>query len=133
MSNVIAIALAAILSVESNCGRDKRNGDNGRAVGDFQTWCIAVDEANRVEKIMAKRENRVPRKWSHSDRHSHERSREMCRTTLVWHYMRGTTNSVDLACKWNIPYKRHANPKYRTKIARAISEQQKSKKEGTRL
>ena len=132
MSNVIAIALAAILSVESNCGRNKQNGDNGRAVGDFQTWRIAVDEANRVEKIMAKREKRVPRKWSYSDRHSHERSREMCHTTLVWHYMRGTTNSVDLACKWNAPYKRNANPKYRAKITVAINNQKKQK-EGIEL
>ena len=132
MSNVIAIALAAILSVESSGGRDLRVGDNGRAVGSFQTWRIAVDEANRVEKIMAKREKRVPRKWSYSDRHSHERSREMCRTTLVWHYMRGTTNSVDLACKWNVPYKRHANPKYRAKITIAVNEQKKQK-EGIEL
>ena len=132
MSNVIAIALAAILSVESSGGRDLRVGDNGRAVGSFQIWRIAVDEANRVEKIMAKREKRVPRKWSYSDRHSHERSREMCRTTLVWHYMRGTTNSVDLACKWNAPYKRHANPKYRAKITVAINNQKKQK-EGIEL
>ena len=132
MSNVIAIALAAILSVESSGGRDLRVGDNGRAVGSFQIWRIAVDEANRVEKIMAKREKRSPRRWSYSERKSHEKSTEMCRTTLVWHYLRGTTNAVDLACKWNTPYK-PPNPKYRAKIARAISEQQKSKKEGTRL
>jgi hypothetical protein len=50
MINIIAIAMAAVLAVESQNGADKRAGDGGRAVGAFQTWPIAVNEASQRQR-----------------------------------------------------------------------------------
>ena len=120
MSNVIAIAMAAVLAVESQNGADKRAGDGGRAVGAFQTWPVAVREANRIESIMARREGRTARKWRVSDRSSFGRSRDMCEVTLRWHYRRGVADPVALACKWRNPYS--ACPEWhRRKIEKAVT------------
>ena len=119
MTNIIAIAMAAILSVESQNGADKRTGDGGRAVGAFQMWPVAVREANRIESIMARREGRRPRKWRVSDRVDIDWSMEMCEATLLWHYGRGVKCPVELACRWRNPYSRC--PRWhRRKIEKAI-------------
>lgn len=116
---IIAMAMTAIISVESNNGVDRRTGDGGRAVGVYQMWPVAVREANRIESIMARREGRRPRKWTLSDRHCSERSRQMCETTMIWHYRRGVKCPVELACKWRNPYS--ACPEWhRRKIRKAI-------------
>jgi hypothetical protein len=119
MTNIIAMALAAVLAVESQNGADKRTGDGGRAVGAFQMWPVAVQEANRIESIMARREGRRPRKWRVSDRVDIDRSMEMCEVTMVWHYRRGVTDPVELACRWRNPYS--ACPEWhRRKIEKAV-------------
>ena len=124
MTNVIAIALAAVLAVESQNGADKRTGDGGRAAGSFQMWPVAVREANRIESVMARREGRRPRKWRVSDRYSFDRSREMCETTMKWHHRRGVTDPVALACKWRNPYSR-CPEWHRRKIAKAVKKEVK--------
>ena len=124
MSNVIAMALAAVLAVESRNCADKRTGDGGRAVGAFQMWPVAVREANRIESIMARREGRRPRKWRVWDRASFVRSSEMCEATLRWHYRRGVTDPVALACKWRNPYSR-CPEWHRRKIAKAVKKEVK--------
>ena len=119
MTNIIAIALAAVLAVESQNGADRRTGDGGRAVGAFQMWPVAVQEANRIESIMARREGRRPRKWRVSDRVDIDRSMEMCGATLLWHYGHGVKCPVELACRWRNPYSRC--PRWhRRKIEKAI-------------
>ena len=119
MTNIIAMALAAVLAVESKNGADRRTGDGGRAVGAFQMWPVAVQEANRIESIMARREGHRPRKWRVCERDSVDVAREMCEVTLRWHYRRGVTDPVALACKWRNPYSRC--PRWhRRKIEKAI-------------
>ena len=121
MTNIIAMALAAILAVESQNGADKRTGDGGRAAGAFQMWPVAVREANRVESVMARREGRRPRKWRVYERADIDKAREMCEATLRWHYRRGVTDPVALACKWRNPYSR-CPEWHRRKIAKAVTE-----------
>ena len=119
MSNVIAMALAACLSVESSNGIDTRIGDGGRAVGVLQVHPVAVREANRVERIMARRQGRVAKKWTLADRRCPVNSAEMCRATLEWHYRRGVKCPVELACKWRNQYSRCPSW-HRAKIEREI-------------
>lgn len=124
MTDIIALVVAAILSVESSGGKDLRNGDDGRAVGPYQMWTIAVDEANRIENTYARRSVRAPRVWSYADRADPVRSREMCELTMIWHYRRGVTNAVDLACRWNRP-DGGLKMTYRKKIKRAIEKRKR--------
>ena len=119
MTDIIALVVAAILSVESSGGKDLRNGDDGRAVGPYQMWTIAVDEAKRIENTYARAFLRAPRVWSYADRGDAVRSREMCEVTMIWHYRRGVTNAVDLACRWNRP-DGGLNVAYRNKIKQSI-------------
>ena len=119
MTNAIAIALCAILSVESRNGADTRTGDGGRAVGHFQIWPVAVFEANRVERIMARQEKRKARRWNLADRKCPVKSREMGEVTMRWHYRRGVTEPIRLACKWRNPYSR-CPEWHRAKIERAM-------------
>lgn len=121
MTNMIAVAVAAVLAVESNNATDMRTGDGGRAVGAFQMWRVSVREANRIESIMARREGRRPRKWRDSDRHNSDKAREMCEVTMRWHYMRGVKCPVELACKWRNPYSRCPDW-HRHKIRKAVGE-----------
>lgn len=103
MTNLIAQIVAALILVESN-GNPAAIGDGGRAVGVLQMWPVAVEEANRIERIEAKREGRAARTWTLADRRSVEASREMCAVTLRFHYRRGTRGAVELAGKWRNPY-----------------------------
>lgn len=119
MTNTLAIALCAILSVESRNGTDTRTGDGGRAVGHYQMWPVAVLEANRVERIMARHENRKARRWTLANRKCPVKSREMCETTMRWHYRRGVTDPVCLACRWRNPYSPD-NAGYRSKVRKAV-------------
>ena len=119
MTNIIAMALAAVLAVESKNGADRRTGDGGRAVGAFQMWPVAVQEASRVESIMARREGRRPHKWRVSERADIDKAREMCEVTMVWHYRRGVRCPVELACKWRNPYSR-CPEWHRRKIRKAV-------------
>lgn len=41
-------AVYALKKVQSNCGKDTRIGDNGKAVGQFQLWEIFVKEYHRL-------------------------------------------------------------------------------------
>lgn len=122
MTDIIALVVAAILSVESSGGKGLRNRDDGMGVGPYQMWTIAVDEANRIENTYARRSVRAPRVWSYADRGDSVRSREMCELTMIWHYRRGVTNAVDLACRWNRP-NGWLNVVYRKKIKRAIEKE----------
>jgi len=106
MTDIVAIAVAACLAVESRNGADTRTGDAGRAVGHYQMWSAAVAEANRIEGIYARRYSRPARQWTLADRHCPERSRQMCELTMIWHYRRGVRCPVALACKWRNPYSR---------------------------
>ena len=103
MIDVVAIAVAACLAVESRNGADVRTGDGGRAVGHYQLWPVAVSEANRIEAIYARRYSRPARQWTLADRRCPERSRQMCELTLMWHYRRGVRDPVALACRWRNP------------------------------
>lgn len=113
------MVLCVLLQIESSGGKDLRHGDGGLAVGPYQTWRVAVDEANRVEKIQSKREGRTPRKWKYSDRTDLGKSREICETTMRWHYKRGVTDPITLACKWNTPYGK-IDPRYLDKVKKAV-------------
>ena len=119
MTDVVTLVLCALLQVESSGGTDLRDSDGGRAVGPYQMWTVAVDEANRVEAIYARRFGRKARKWTHADRRDPVLSREMCELTLVWHFRRGVTDPVRLGCRWRNPYS-DTRKFYRTKIKKAL-------------
>lgn len=117
--DIIAMIVCAIMAVESSNGANLKRGDGGRAVGPYQMWRVAVDEANRIESIYAKRYGRNARQWHYSDRTCPVKSREMCELTLMWHHKRGTKNPVILACKWNKPYGK-IDWKYYNKIKKVL-------------
>jgi len=125
MTNAITMAMCAILSVESHNGADTRTGDGGRAVGHFQIWPIAVSEANRVERIMARQENRKARRWTIADRKCPVKSRQMCEATMLWHYRRGVTDTVRLACRWRNPYSAD-NAGYKDRVIKTIKTEMES-------
>lgn len=110
MNTTIALVLAAILQIESSGGTNIRAGDGGRAVGPYQMHPIAVREVNRVWHT----------NYTLSDRRCPSRSKKMCELTLIYHYRRGVTDPVDLACKWHRPYGKTCNV-YRKKAENAIS------------
>ena len=103
MNNIIAQVVAALITIESN-GRATAISDGGRAVGVLQMWPCAVAEANRLEKIEARREKRPARTWTIKDRAVPERAVEMAWVTLRAHYRRGVTDPVELGCKWRNPH-----------------------------
>lgn len=121
MTNIIAIALAACLAVETSNGRNIRRSDGGNAVGILQTWPCAVAEANRIEKILSWKQGRKPRRWTLQDRQSVGKSKQMCAVTLEWHYRRGTRCPVELACKWRNPYSK-CPEWHKRKIETAVKE-----------
>ena len=111
MTNLLAICLSALLSVESSNGRDAKDGDNGLAVGVLQMWPCAVAEANRITG------NR--NRWTTADRRDQVKAKAMCLATLAWHYRRGVRDPVELACRWNRPDGKAA-VEYRNKVKRAM-------------
>jgi len=118
MNELIEAIVATLIAVESG-GNTMAVGDGGRAVGILQMWPIAVAEANRLEEIEARREKRVGRFWALEDRENPEQSKEMARVTLRWHYRRGITDPVELACRWRNPHG-DAPAWYREKIRREL-------------
>ena len=119
MIDIITLVLCALLQVETSGGTNIHDSDGGRAVGPYQMWTVAVDEANRIEAIYARRFGRKARKWSHNDRRDPALSREMCELTLMWHFKRGVTDPVLLGCRWRNPYS-DIQELYRTKIKKAL-------------
>lgn len=117
--DILTLVLAALLWVETSNGTNVRPGDNGRAIGPYQMWRVAVDEANRIERMYADKYGRTPRTWRYSDRKDPVKSREMCEVTLIWHYQRGHRDPVELACRWRNPYSR-TQVAYKQKVRRAI-------------
>ena len=103
MTNIIAIVLSAILQVESSGGTDLRHGDDGKAVGPYQMWHCAVDEANRIDAIYARRYGRKARVWVYADRIDFAKSEDMTELILIRFYRLGVTDPVDLACRHNRP------------------------------
>lgn len=114
MTNLIWIVISVLVQVESN-GDPAAVGDDGRAVGILQMHAIALDEANRLEAIAARRENRQPRRWSDTDRYDPAANLDMAFVTLEHHYRRGVTDPVDLACRWNRP-DGSASQRYRNRV-----------------
>ena len=119
MIDVVTLVLCALLQVESSGGTDLHDSDGGRAVGPYQMWTVAVDEANRIEAMYARRFGRKPRKWSHADRRDPVLSRQMCELTLMWHFRRGVTDPIELACKWRNPHSQ-LHEGYRKKIKKEL-------------
>ena len=111
MTNLITMALAALLSVESSCGRNGSDGDHGKAVGVYQIHKCAVDEANRIVGY---------KKWTYGDRRNPAKSREICRATLERHLRRGVKDPVELCCKWRNPYGKRAPLWYRKRVAKVL-------------
>jgi soluble lytic murein transglycosylase-like protein len=110
MTNVLAIAIAALIQVES-VGNPHAVGDNGRAVGILQQWPVSVHEANRL--VGKKR-------WSLADRRDPAAAREMASVILARHYRRGVTDPVDLASRWRNPHG-NAPAWYRRKLQVAMA------------
>jgi hypothetical protein len=119
MTNTIAIVLAALVEIESG-GNPRAVGDGGRAVGLLQMWPVAVAEANRLESIEARREERPARTWTVADRTDPDASREMCAVTLRWHWRRGVTDPVDLGGRWRNP-SGNAPEWYKARLRAALS------------
>ena len=121
MTATLATVIAALLIIETggHPSPDTAVGDNGRAVGCLQIWPCMVREANRVEAIRARKEGRPARVWSLADRTDRARSIEMAEAVLGFHYRRGVTDPVLLACKWNTPYGK-IREVYRNKVRKHI-------------
>jgi len=113
--DLITAVVSCILTIESANGTDLRSGDDGKAVGPFQMWTIAVDEANRIDALYARRFGRKARLWTYDDRNKITESRDMCALTLLWHHYSGVEDAVDLACRWNRP-DGSLNQAYRNKV-----------------
>jgi hypothetical protein len=75
--NILAQALALIFMVESNRGEDKRDGDDGSAVGPFQIHKAVVDDVNRILGV---------NKYKPADRLDFVKSQEMAEIYLT-HYV----------------------------------------------
>lgn len=123
MSNVIAMVIAVLIRVESG-GDAYAVGDDGRAIGVLQMHKCAVDEANRIEVIAARKTNRIvgEKRWTYSDRYDPAKSREMCRVTLERNWRRGVRDPVALACRWRNPNGRNIPRWHRSKIEKAMKE-----------
>lgn len=104
-SRSIERVIDALVQIESS-GRPAAIGDGGKAVGLLQIHPVAVREANRLAGS---------NRWKLSDRTCPAKSRAMARTILTWHYRRGVTDPVELACRWNRPYSK-ASAQYRAKV-----------------
>jgi len=100
----------ALVVIESS-GRPAAIGDGGKAVGLLQIHAVAVREANRLAGS---------NRWKLSDRFCPQKSRAMARTILTWHYRRGTTDPVELACRWNKPFGQ-PTAHYRAKVRAELS------------
>lgn len=109
-ADTVERVIDALVIVESS-GRPAVIGDNGKAVGLLQLHPVAVREANRIAG-----ENR----WKLSDRLCPEKSRAMARTILTWHYRRGVTDPVELACRWNKPFGK-TTAHYRAKVKATLA------------
>lgn len=109
MTALIASVIACLVQVESGGRRKPPDGDGGRAVGILQMWPCAVREANRIIGY---------NEWTLEDRNNPTEARLMCAVTLQWHYGRGVTDPIDLACRWNKPDGK-ASARYRRKVKQA--------------
>ena len=119
MTGLVAKVIAALIAVESG-GDWRAVGDGGKAVGGLQMWPVAVQEANRIEAIYARREGRTPRKWTLADRRNPTQGKEMAFVTLRWHYERGTRDPVKLGGKWRNPYGQAAPKWYLRRVRDAL-------------
>jgi len=114
MTNIVLFALAICLRVESQgyTAANVPDGDGGRAVGVYQQWPIAVDEANRI----------AGRKlWSYDDRRNPQLARAMALVTFEHHYRRGDTDVVRLTARHHRPYG-ELDAGYVAKVERAYRE-----------
>ena len=109
-SRSIERVIDALVQIESS-GRSAVTGDNGKAVGLLQLHPVAVSEANRIAGS---------NRWKLSDRLCPQQSRAMARTILTWHYRRGVTDPVDLACRWNKPFGQ-TTAHYRAKVKATLA------------
>ena len=114
MTNLIMAVVLALCQVESDGNPaalgDYKNGEP-RAVGILQQWEVSVEEACRI--VGEKR-------WVHTDRLDPEKSKAMAFVTLRFHYLRGTTNMVELGGKWRNPFGRPAPAWYTNKVRREL-------------
>ena len=113
MTNLVTIALAVLLSVESR-GHDPAHvptGDGGLAVGPYQMHPCAVDEANRI----------IGRPlWTLADRTDLQASRDMCGVTLRWHLDRAPGVTLQRLCeRWQMPFG-EASDAYKEAVRAAI-------------
>jgi len=76
--------LDAIIQVESGYN-ENAIGDNGEALGIAQIHKICVDDVNRIEKIIAKKEGRRPTQFTYEDRKSSDKSKQIMRIYLSWY------------------------------------------------
>lgn len=110
-ADTVERVIDALVQIESS-GRPAVTGDNGKAVGLLQLHPVAVREANRIAGS---------NRWKLSDRTCPAKSRAMARTILTWHYRRGVTDPVELACRWNKPFGQ-TTTHYRSKAVAALRE-----------
>jgi len=107
-SATVERVIDALIQIESE-GRQWVPGQNDEA-GILQIKPITVREANRISGFPH---------FTQMDRWDVQRSRAMARTILVWHFRRGVTDPVDLACRWNRPFG-EAAAEYRAKAIQAL-------------
>ncbi len=109
-SAIVERVIDALVQIESG-GRPAVTGDQCRAVGLLQLHPVAMREANRIAGS---------NRWKLSDRFCPQKSRAMARTILTWHYRRGVTDPVELACRWNKPFGQ-TTAHYRAKVKATLA------------
>ncbi len=106
MHSLIAQIIACLIAIETGGHPSPATaiGDAGAAVGVLQLHKGYVDEANRLERILATRDQRPQRRWTYEDRTNRLKSIEMVEITLTWHYGRGEHDPIRLGARHHRPY-----------------------------
>ena len=107
MTNVVQVAIAILLQVESSGYPNPPAGDSGAAVGVLQIHPCMVYEINRL----------FGTKYTLEDRKNPDTSIEMARRFLSWTaYHRKITLPHKLAARWNRPADGRVSPEYRLRV-----------------
>lgn len=106
--------LDAIHWVESRCGRDKRDGDQGKAIGPYQIHRAYWADAMRI----------MARKWPYSDARDPAKARAATRAYLTHYESRGTPETWarlhNSGPNWK--HKKHLTNGYWAKVKKAIGQ-----------
>lgn len=88
--NNLDIALHCIHGVESSFGRDKRDGDNGNAIGEYQIHKVYWKDGTKILKV----------NWDYKEARNRRKAEQVIRSYLM-HYQRANKypTTVETYCR----------------------------------